>query len=104
MSNRTVIILAAWIFSWPVFLAAAETVTVKGMSFYEPGREAVAREKALDEAKRAAIELAVGTQIEARSLVEDFQVVKDQIFSRTTGLSEGLGCAGGKEVGAAPMK
>lgn len=64
---------------------AGQVVTVKGMSFFEPGREALAREKALDDARRAAIEQAVGTAIESRSVVENFELVKDRIFSRTSG-------------------
>lgn len=65
--------------------SGAEVVTAKGFSFYEPGREMIAREKALDEAKRAAIEAAMGTAIESRTVVENFEVVKDQIFSRAAG-------------------
>jgi len=66
-------------------VAAAKPLTVKGMSFFEPGREALAREKALDDAKRAAIEQAVGTAITASTSVEDFQRVKDRIFSHASG-------------------
>lgn len=74
-----------WVCFYPAGLPAGERVTAKGMSFFEAGREVIAREKAIDEAKRAAIEQAVGTKVESRTVVEDFQVVKDQIFSRTTG-------------------
>ena len=66
-------------------LGAGQTVTVKGLSFFEPGREVIAREKALDEARRAAIEKAVGVAIESRTVVENFEVVKDQILNRATG-------------------
>lgn len=66
-------------------LFAANTVKSKGMSFFEPGREAVAREKALDEAKRAAIEKAVGATVESRTAVENTEVIKDSIFSRSSG-------------------
>jgi len=69
----------------PAAPAAAETVTAKGFSFFEPGREMIAREKALDDAKRAAIEAAMGTMVESRTVVENFEVVKDQIFSRAAG-------------------
>jgi hypothetical protein len=69
----------------PAGLQAGKTVKAKGMSFFEPGRELVAREKALDEAKRAAVEKAVGTAIESRTAVENFTVVKDQIMSRSAG-------------------
>lgn len=82
------IILIAALF--PVRLPAGETVTAKGLSFFEPGREVVAREKALDEAKRAAIEQAMGTTIESRTVVENFEVVKDQIFSRASGYLKNL--------------
>ena len=66
-------------------MGAGQTVTVKGLSFFEPGREVIARERALDEARRAAIEKAVGVAIESRTVVENFEVVKDQILSRATG-------------------
>lgn len=69
----------------PAGLQAGKTVTAKGLSFFEPGRELIAREKALDEAKRSAVEKAMGTTIESRTAVEDFQVVKDQIMSRSSG-------------------
>lgn len=74
----------------PSSLFAGQSVTAKGVSFFEPGREVLAREKAVDEAKRAAIEQAVGTAIESKTIVEDFQVVKDQIFSRTAGYLKDL--------------
>ena len=69
----------------PAGLQAGTTVTATGLSFFEPGRELIAREKALDEAKRAAVEKAMGTTIVSRTAVEDFQVVKDQIMSRSAG-------------------
>ena len=87
-------ISAALLFFWIFLLAPpssrAEIVTAKGFSFFEPGREMIAREKALDEAKRAAIEAAMGTMVESRTVVENFEVVKDQIFSRAAGYLTGL--------------
>lgn len=65
--------------------APGGTVTVKGISFYEEGREPIAREKALEEAKRAAIEKALGTRMESRTVVENFQVIRDRIFSHASG-------------------
>jgi hypothetical protein len=64
---------------------AGQKVTARGLSFFEPGRELIAREKALDEAKRAAIEQVIGAHISSVSLVENFQLVQDQIFSRSSG-------------------
>ncbi len=76
--------------SVPANLFAGQLVTAKGMSFVEAGREVLAREKALDEAKRTAIEKAVGVSIQSSTVVENFQVVKDQIFSRTSGYLSNL--------------
>lgn len=70
---------------FPSVLFAGTKVQAKGLSFFEAGRELVAREKALDEAKRAAIEKAVGTTIESRISMENTEVVKDQIFSHSSG-------------------
>ena len=70
---------------FPAGLPAGNRVTAKGLSFFEPGRELIAREKALDEAKRMAVEKAMGTTIESRTAVENYQVIKDQILSRSAG-------------------
>jgi predicted transcriptional regulator with HTH domain len=85
MKNSILSVLLAAVFLFPGTGFAGQSVTAKGLSFFEPGREVVAREKALDEAKRAAIETAMGTTIESRTVVENFEVVKDQIFSRASG-------------------
>lgn len=90
MVKKTVSLITVLICLCPVVLPAGERVISKGMSFFEVGREIVAREKAMDEAKRAAIEQAVGTMVESRTVVEDFQVVKDQILSRTAGYLKNL--------------
>ena len=74
----------------PVAAGAGERVTARGVSFFEEGREAIAREKALDEAKRAAIEQAVGTRIESKTVVENFEVSRDQVFSHATGYLKNL--------------
>jgi len=83
--KKTVFLLMIAMLLLPVSLQAGKKVTAKGLSFFEPGRELIAREKALDEAKRMAVEKALGTTIESRTAVEDFQVVKDQIMSRSAG-------------------
>ena len=74
----------------PAVAWSGEKVTARGVSFFEEGRVAIAREKALDEAKRAAIEQAVGTRIESKTVVENFQVSRDQVFSHATGYLKNL--------------
>lgn len=65
-------ILLCMLLALPAIVSAGEKVTATGVSFFEEGRVAIAREKALDEAKRAAIEQAVGTRIESRTVIENF--------------------------------
>jgi hypothetical protein len=72
-------------FLFPSNLIAGKIVTAKGIGFFEQGRELIARDKAIDEAKRAALEQAIGATVESSTTVENFTVIKDQIMSRTAG-------------------
>ncbi|MBU3949622.1 MAG: hypothetical protein KJ882_10180 [Proteobacteria bacterium] len=83
--NVLFIFVVSVLFLFPTSLTAGVIVTAKGVSFFEPGREVIAREKAIDEAKRAALEQAIGSAIESSTTVENFVVIKDQILSRTAG-------------------
>jgi hypothetical protein len=83
--NHLIFFLVAAISLCALQAFAEKSVTVKGMSFFEPGREMIAREKALDQAKRAAIEKAIGTLVESKSAVENFQLVREQILTRSSG-------------------
>ena len=69
----------------PTVLWGGQVVRVKGMSFVEPGREAIARDKALEDAKRMAVEQAVGVSVSSTTVVEDFRLVKDRIMSQASG-------------------
>ncbi|MFW5487073.1 MAG: hypothetical protein ACNI3A_01375 [Desulfovibrio sp.] len=82
---RTLLTLVCFLFLLTALHAADERYTATGMSFFEPGREVVAREKALFEAKRALLEKAIGTQITSSTEVRDFMTVRDQIMSRSSG-------------------
>ncbi len=64
---------------------AADKVIAKGVAFYEPGQEALAREKALEQAKRQALEQAVGVKIRSDSVVRNYQTVRDEIVSHSQG-------------------
>lgn len=69
----------------PLHLWAGEKVTAKGMSFFEEGKEVIAREKALDEAKRAAIQKVMGSYINSMTVVDNFQLHEDRIISHSSG-------------------
>jgi len=83
--KRSFLFFVVLLFFFPSSLIAGKIVTAKGISFFEPGRELIARDKAIDEAKRSALEQAIGATVESRTTVENFTVIKDQIMSRTAG-------------------
>lgn len=61
------------------------TVTVKGMSDIVGNRKDIAREKALEDAFRRAVEQAIGTLISSETLVQNGQLISDRIYKQATG-------------------
>ncbi len=65
-------------------------IKAEGVSFFEKGLELMAKEKALDDAKRNAVEKAFGSSIESKTMVSDYEVMYDQITSRSSGYISNL--------------
>ncbi|MFA7332120.1 MAG: flagellar assembly protein T N-terminal domain-containing protein [Candidatus Delongbacteria bacterium] len=61
------------------------TVTVEGLAQIIDGNTLSAREAALRDAMRKAVETALGTLMESRTMVENFELKKDEIYSRASG-------------------
>ena len=66
-----------------------KTVDATGVSSVSGGNAALARDAAVDDALRKAVEEAVGTFVSADTMVENFQVLKDSIYTRTEGYIKG---------------
>jgi len=64
--------------------AFAEMITADGVAAVT-GNVAIAREKAIDDALRRAVEQAVGTLISSDTMTNNFQVVHDKILAQTSG-------------------
>lgn len=64
--------------------AGAEMITADGVAAVT-GNIAIAREKAIDDALRRAVEQAVGTLISSDTLTNNYQVVHDKILAQTSG-------------------
>ena len=77
----TVILL----FGLGIACAHAGTVTATGVAPILDQQVAEARKVALDEAKRAAVEQALGTYVESRTEVEDFTLASDTIYTSVKG-------------------
>ena len=60
-------------------------VTASGMAFMQAQDPAIARDEAIADALRKAVEQAIGTMISSETVVENFQLLSDKIFSQTQG-------------------
>jgi hypothetical protein len=66
------------------FAQTTQTVTAEGMAGVQ-GNPAIARDNAIQDALRKAVEQAVGTMVSSETLVENFQVVRDNIYNKSQG-------------------
>lgn len=78
-----VILVAAALIAYSTAFAA--DVTAKGQGAIVNNDRAMARDKAIEDALRRAVEQAVGTMITAESVSKDFQLIEDSIYSHSKG-------------------
>ncbi len=67
----------------------ATAVRAKGYGAILAGDVANARDRAIEDALRRAVEQAVGTYIQSETVVQNFMLVKDEILSRARGFVQG---------------
>ena len=65
--------------------ARAEAVEVEGVAAIVNEDIALARDRAIDDAKRKAVEMVAGTRVQSESITENFQLVEDRIYARASG-------------------
>ncbi|MBI5810612.1 MAG: flagellar assembly protein T N-terminal domain-containing protein [Deltaproteobacteria bacterium] len=88
---RSLIVLAISVLILPALAVAAPSdgdvriVDAIGTSFVSGGNSVIARDAALDDALRKAVEQAVGTLVSSDTMVENYQVLKDSVYTRTQG-------------------
>lgn len=69
----------------PAVAVAAEGVKVEGLAAIVDDDLAAARDRAVDDAKRRAVEQVAGARVSATSVSENYQLVRDEILSRADG-------------------
>ncbi len=81
------VLCALLLFSSVVFASDQTPVTldVEGYAAIEGGKKAVARDGALNDAFRRAIEQVVGVMVEAKTAVRDAVLLQDKIYSKSSG-------------------
>ena len=69
----------------PALASAAATVEAEGQAMVKNGDEPAARDRALEDAQRKAVESAVGTMISAETVMENYQIISDRILAKSSG-------------------
>ena len=69
----------------PAFAAATANVEAEGQAMIKNGDEPAARDRALEDAQRKAVESAVGTMISAETVMENYQIISDRILAKSAG-------------------
>ncbi len=85
MKNSLVkLILLAFVALWfaPVF---AQSVEVTGMAVIIKKDSAQARDKAVENALRAAVEQVIGTMVDSETLTQNARVIQDRIYTQSAG-------------------
>ncbi|MBI5492212.1 MAG: flagellar assembly protein T N-terminal domain-containing protein [Deltaproteobacteria bacterium] len=65
--------------------AESKTIEATGTATISPDNAAAARDAAIGDALRKAVEQAVGTLVSSETMVENYQVLSDNVYTRTQG-------------------
>ena len=76
-----------------------QTVTVDGVAEVIPGKADKARDAAVDDALRRAVGQVVGTMVESNTLVQNYQLVSDKIYTKTKGYVKNYQIVGERQEG-----
>ncbi|MEW5947757.1 MAG: flagellar assembly protein T N-terminal domain-containing protein [bacterium] len=77
----------------------AVTVEVEGVATIRGGDTAAARDEALEDAKRKAVEQGVGTYIESTTVVEGLEEALDEVYARAEGFVKSYEITGEEQTG-----
>jgi len=71
--------------SWSVGVFGQQIITAEGVGVVIGEDRAIARDNAINDALRKAVEQAVGTMVSSETLVQNFQTLNDRIYTQTQG-------------------
>ncbi|HOX44710.1 MAG TPA: flagellar assembly protein T N-terminal domain-containing protein [Myxococcota bacterium] len=77
--------------------ADVEKVETRGEAAIVGGDKAAARDKAIDDALRKAVEQAVGTLVSSETITENYQLLSDRIYSKAEGYVKNYKITGERE-------
>ena len=79
---------------------AVVSTTAEGVGVIKSGNKAMARDQAIRDGQRIAVEQAVGTMVASETLVQNYEVLRDQIYSQTQGYIKNFTIIEEKEEGS----
>ncbi len=88
MKNILLSIACILFFVVPVSGLAAQDgvpVTAEGMAVVTAGNTAIARDQAVNDAQRKAVEQAVGSMVSSQTVMENYEVLSDSVYTKSNG-------------------
>lgn len=79
------LVLALLCGGMPAYGQQTQTVTAEGVGAVFGNDRAIARDQAIQDALRKAVEQAVGTLVSSETMVQNFQTLNDKIYTQTQG-------------------
>lgn len=93
------IMVCIFIFSGPLYASKAEYVEAEGYALITGNRKDIARESALNNAFRRAVEQAIGVFVESETMVRNFELLNDRVYSKSAGYIKKYSITGEKIEG-----
>jgi hypothetical protein len=85
VKSSCLVVLAVAALAFPVFAQESKTVTAEGVAAIQGNARDIARDAALVDAQKRAVEQAISFLIDSQTQVENYQVISDRILSQTSG-------------------
>lgn len=79
------LLASCFLFVSPSYSQQITSITVEGIGAIVKGDLAIAKDNALNDALRKAVEQAVGTLVQAQTLVDKYQLISDEIYTKSQG-------------------
>ena len=83
-----IILITAMLIPASGFSAQSQEIKAKGYGTIYGGNKTAARDRAIEDAQRKAVEQAMGTMISSETVTENFQLINDRILSLSSGYIE----------------
>ncbi len=90
VSARTVLLLLGAVLislslAVPSFATKGQQVEVEGYALIVDGKKDIARENAINNAFRRAVEQVVGVMVESETMVKNFELLNDKVYAKSAG-------------------